>query len=222
MAEPFSIAASEEVKRLLSIAKRHLGYINRSRSKRSIILFPDSPKLAHATVASIFSAAAIEAGLNLFISIPILYIKDENLRKFFGLLATKYSRLSVPQKVNFVCEFSPHIKQDKALLRRVHTLFAHRNSILHASPEYIEPLGLPDLEELPIPHASLEYIDPLGLPDLEELPSEIGQQDLMRYPQLSLRRLSLDEVGNAFQHYQTALDFLRKLTAYGPVTEEST
>ena len=222
MAEPFSIAASEEVKRLLSIAKRHLGYINRSRSKGSIISFPLSPKLAHATVASIFSAAAIEAGLNLFISIPILYIKDENLRKFFGLLATKYSRLSVQQKLAFVREFCPQIKEDKTLRRRVDALFAYRNSILHASPEYIEPLGFPDLEELPIPHASLEYIEPLGLPDLEELPSEIGEEDLIRYPQLSLRQFSLDEVDEAFQHYQTALDFLGKLTIYVPVPEEST
>lgn len=201
MSEPFTIDTSEEVKRLLSIAKRHLGYINRSRSKGSIISFPLSPKLAHAIVASIFSAAAIEAGLNLFISIPILYIKDENLRKFFGLLATKYSRLSVPQKLNFVCEFCPQIKEDKALLGKVDALFKYRNSLLHSSPEYIEPLGLPDLEELPLPHASLEYIDPLGLPDLEELPSEISEEDLIRYPQLSLRRFSLDEVEKAFQHY---------------------
>ena len=199
MSEFFAIASSSDVKRLLAVAERHLGYIRRSRSKS--ITLPGDVRPDHAIVASIFSAAAIEAGLNLFISIPILYIKDDNIRKFFGLLVTKYTRLSAPQKLNFVCEFCPQIKEDNALLRRVTALFAYRNSMLHASPEYIEPLGLPDLEELP---------------------SEIGEEDLVRYPQLSSRGISSSEVEEAFQHYQTALDFLGTLTVYGPEPQAST
>lgn len=203
MSESFTIASSGDVERLLGIAKRHLGYVKKSRSKGITISSTSPPplKLDHAIVASIFSAAAIEAGLNLFISIPILYIGDENVRRFYGSLVTAYFRLPVPQKLRFVCEFCPQIKEDKALLERVRDLFAYRNSIIHASPRYIEPLGLPDWEELP---------------------NQISEEDFIRYPQLSLGRVSSDEVEEAFQHCQTAVDFTGKLTVLSQVPEEST
>jgi len=194
MSEEFAIDSHGEVKRLLAIAKRHLGNIGKSRSKA--VTVPGDLKLDHAIVASIFSAAAIETGLNLFIIIPILLIKDANIRRFFGVLVTKYSRLSVPQKIEFACEFCPQIKRDKALLKRVRELFSYRNSVLHSSPEYIEALGLPDL-------------------DWEQLSSKITEEDLARHPQLLLRGTSSAEVQEAFQHYQTAMDFLGKLSVYG-------
>jgi hypothetical protein len=193
MSEGFVIDSHDEVKRLLAIAKKHLGYIARSRSRA--ITVPGDLKLDHAIVASIFSAAAIETGLNLFITIPILLIKDASIRRFLGVLVTKHSRLSIPQKIEFACEFCPQIKRDKALLKRVRALFEYRNSILHSSLEYIEPLGLPDL-------------------DWEELPSKITEEDLVRHPQLVLRGTSSSEVQEAFQHYQAALDFLGKLSVY--------
>ncbi|RLC69192.1 MAG: hypothetical protein DRI26_09450 [Chloroflexi bacterium] len=201
MSESFTIATSDGVKRLVGIAQRHLRYITKSRSKGMTLLGDVRPD--HAIVASIFSAAAIEVGLNIFIAIPVLYIKDDNIRRFFGLLATKYYRLSVLQKLNFVCEFCPQIKKDKVLLGRVRELFNYRNRLLHSSPEYIEPLGLPDL-------------------DFEEFPSEIDEKDLIRRPQLSMRGVSSDEIEAAFEHYQTALDFLSKLTVLRPGSEEST
>jgi hypothetical protein len=194
MSESFAIGSADAVKRLLAIAKRHLGYIERSRAKR--ITIPGDLKPDHGIVVSIFSAAAVEVGLNLFLSIPILYIKDENVRKFFGALVTKYLRLSIPQKIEFVCEFCSNIKQNKALLKRVRALFEYRNSVLHSSPEYAEPLGLPDW-------------------DWEEVPSQISEKDLIRHPQLISRGTSTLEIEEAFHHYQTALDFLGKLTAYG-------
>jgi len=194
MSESFAIGSADEVKRLLAIAKRHLGYIERSHSNRIII--PGDLKPDHGIVASIFSAAAVEVGLNLFLSIPTLFIKDENVRKFFAVLVTKYLRLSVPQKIGFVCEFCPQIKQNKTLLKRVRALFEYRNSVLHSSPEYSEPLGLPDW-------------------DFEELPTTISEEDLVRHPQLVLRGTSTLEIEEAFHHYQTALDFLGKLTVYG-------
>jgi len=194
MSESFAIGSADEVKRLLAIAKRHLGYIERSHAKRTII--PGDLKPDHGIVASIFSAAAVEIGLNLFLSIPMLLIKDENVRKFFAVLVTKYMRLSVPQKIQFVCEFCPQIRQDKALLKGVRALFEYRNSVLHSSPEYSEPLGLPNL-------------------DFAELPSTISEEDLVKHPQLVLRGSSTLEIEEAFHHYQTALDFLDKLTVFG-------
>jgi hypothetical protein len=194
MSESFAIGSDGEVKRLLTIAKRHLGYIERSHSNRTII--PGDLKPDHGIVASIFSAAAVEVGLNLFLSIPILFIKDESVRRFFGVLVTKYLRLSAPQKIEFVCEFCPQIRQNKALLKRVRALFEYRNSVLHSSPEYSEPLGLPHL-------------------DFEELHSKISEEDLVRHPQLVSRGTSTLEIEEAFRHYQTAVDFLGKLTVYG-------
>jgi len=203
MSESFTIASSGDVERLLGIANRHLGYVKKSRSKGITISSTSPPplKLDHAIVASIFSAAAVEAGLNLFISIPILHIRDENIRRFYGSLVTEYFRLPVPQKLRFVCEFCPQIQEEKALLERVHDLFAYRNWIIHAFPRYIEPLGVADWEELP---------------------NQISEENLIRYPQLSLGRVSSDEVEKAFQHYQTALDFIGKLTVYGQAPEKST
>jgi hypothetical protein len=167
---------------------------------------PGDVRPDHAIVASIFSAAAVEAGLNLFISIPILHIKDENIRRFFGLLITKYLRLSVPQKLTFACEFCQQIKEDKALLGRVRELFEYRNDLLHSAPLYAEPWGPLDMEEHQIGEEG--WIEVKGA--------------FIRYPQLISRGFSTAEVEMAFEHYQTAVDFLSKLTVYGPAPEEST
>ncbi len=200
MSDRFAIDSDSEVRRLLAIAKRHLGYIKKSRAKT--ITVPGDLKLDHAIVTSIFSAAAIETGLNLFITIPILLIRDANIRRFLGVLVTKHSRLTLPQKIEFACEFCPHIKRDKVLLKRVRALFEYRNSVLHSSPDYIEPLGLPDF-------------------DGEELPNKITEEDLVRHPQLILRGTSSLEIQEAFQNYQTALDFLGKLSLWGEELEGS-
>ncbi len=66
-------------------------------------------------------------------------------------------------------------------------------------------------------HSSQKYIEPLGLPDdLEGLPREISEEELIPYPQLMGRGLGTYDLDVAFQHYQTALDFLGKLTLYSP------
>lgn len=192
----YYIASHNDVERLLRIAKRHLNYISRSRSEGFKKLSMD-----HAIVASIFSAAAVEAGLNLFISIPILFIRDEDVRRFFGILVTKYSRLSVRHKINFSCDFCPQIKEDKGLVERVNALFDYRNSVMHSSQKYTEALGLPE--------------------DLEGLPREVSDGELIPRPQLSGRGIGTHEVDEAYQHYQTALDFLDKLKLYCPKLEDS-
>lgn len=197
MTKSFNIISHEKIRRLLGIARRHLGYIKRSRSKKNTFW---EAKCNHALVASVFSAAAIEAGLNLFISAPILFIKNEEIRRFFGILITKYSRISVRQKIAFACEFCPELKNDKALIARVDKLFKYRNSVLHSSPSYAEPLGFPDEDKLP---------------------NKISEEDLIPYPELSLQVISSFEAEEAFQHYRTALDFLSKLNVYGQESENN-
>jgi hypothetical protein len=196
MEETVTIVSSPDVKKLLDIVKIHLGYIKRSRSKE-IVFSTEGPlplKINHAIVASIFSAAAIEAGINLYISLPILFIKDENMRRLFSALVYKSLRLPVRQKLDFVFETCTQIKQDKKLLKRVRTLFDYRNSLLHSSPEYIEQLA---------PDESKTWLDEDGF--------EVG--GFIKKPTLLLRGTSSDELEKAFQHYETALDFLSKLPA---------
>ncbi len=84
MSKSFTIIESFDVNRLLKIAKRHLDYIKKSKSS-SIKL--TGPKPNHVIVASIFSAAAVEAGLNIFISMHVLFIKDDYLKNFLGHLS---------------------------------------------------------------------------------------------------------------------------------------
>ena len=56
---------------------------------------------------------------------------------------------------------------------------------------------------------------------MEELPSEIGEEDLIRYPSLIFRGTLSVDLEEAFEHYKTALDFLSKLPAEVPLDEES-
>jgi hypothetical protein len=182
-----------EIKRLLRIANRHLGYIKRSRSKG--IAVPG--KMDHAVVTSIFSAAAVELGLNLFITIHILSIQNDRVRTFYGVLVTKYLRLLIRRKYEFVCEFCPKVKKDKELKREVLALFEYRNSVLHSSPDYIEPYGIPD-----------EWAE---LPN-NELPKEVTYEDLIQRPALIWQAgwgsLGVEE---SFKHYQAANDFIANL-----------
>jgi hypothetical protein len=188
-----------EINKLLGIAKRHLNYIKKSRTKENTI---SDLKIDHALVTSIFSAAAVELGLNIFISIRVLFIKNESLRRFFGVYVTKYSRLSIPQKINIISDFCPEIRENKHLCKRARELFEYRNSVLHSSPEYVEPWGLKEIPE--------EAMDELI--EKDTFPRELTYDDLIPYPQLVwFRGASTSEVEEAFQNYNTAISFLKKL-----------
>jgi hypothetical protein len=185
---PYSIASHPEMKRLLQIANRHLQYIARTHSQISL-----SRKQDHAIVATVFSAAAIEAGLNLFISIPVLDISDADTRRFHGRLISKYLRLSIPKKLQFICESSDEIRKDRYLCEKVRQLFNKRNKVIHSSPEYIEPIGLPDIED------QVAYVD------------QLSEDDLVPRPRLESQGMISTDIEDAFEHFQIATEFLMKL-----------
>ena len=70
------------VDRFLDIAKKHLIYIEKSKTKE--IRIP-GVLIDHAMVTSIFSAAAIEAALNIFVAIPVLYIEEQDTREYSAI-----------------------------------------------------------------------------------------------------------------------------------------
>jgi len=184
MRKEWNIRQHGDVERLLQIAKRHLDYIDRSRTSTWIVpgIKPD-----HGLVASIFSAAAIEVGLNLFISIPVLAIRDAELQRFFGTFVTKCQRSSVRDKIKFATTICGTFNDQNELIKRVHALFDFRKAVLHARPEYIEPAPPP--------------------PELGDVPEEY----LVKDPFLLTRGSPAIGVFTAAEHYNTATEFLDRL-----------
>lgn len=123
------------IDRFMDIARKHLDYIKKRQSNELKIpgIIED-----HGVVTSIFAAASIEAAINLYILLPVIYIKESQTRIFFGSLLTKYFRSSIPVKLKFVCETFPELKKSKKLLKKVEELFSYRNRIMHSSPDHVE------------------------------------------------------------------------------------
>jgi len=156
----------------------------------------------NALVASIFSAAAVEAGLNLFIAAPVLFIRDDTLRRFYADFITRAARASVPVKLRFVKRVRPEI--DKTLMRRVHKLFEYRNAVLHSTPEYGEATKAvrPVVWKRVRPGESISLTDA----DLEIRPS----------PFLTGRGGGTEAIEVASEHYGTARTFLTLLKPVVP------
>ena len=119
----------------MDIARKHLDYVD--KIQRNELKLPGIIG-DHGVVASIFSAASIEATINLYILIPIIFIKDNQIRLFYGNLLTKYFRSSIPAKLNFVSETFPELKKKKKLLKKIEKLISYRNRIMHSAAEYVE------------------------------------------------------------------------------------
>jgi hypothetical protein len=204
---PIGLRAAEapQVQLPLWIAKKHLAYIRRAGERPlriSTDVTRDDARLHHALVSIVFSAAAVEAGLNLYITAPALLVSDEKLRRFFGLLSSKYARLSVPQKLSFVGETYPTLRSDP-LVGKIRELFNRRNELVHAQPLYADVLDIRDdvLEEL---EREPDRTRKVSAQDFEKLPSLVGGGGL-----------SSEDIGRAFEYYEAAASFL-DLLRLGP------
>jgi hypothetical protein len=178
---------------LLDIAKKHLSYIKRARSGG---LRVPGRAWNHALVASIFSAAAIEAALQTFIIAPILFIRDDSIRRFYATLLTRHVRLSTRDKIDFAKQFSPLLRKDKKLIQQTKELFSHRNTIVHSS---------------------LDYAEPLALRDGDILSSDIRiNEHFVRKPVLYHKVTGIDPIRDAFKHFDVAHRFIQKLSPFTP------
>jgi hypothetical protein len=178
-----AILESTEVTRYLMIAKRYARYIKSAREIRIPGIICD-----HATIVNVFSAAAIEAALNLYIAIPLLTIKKRQIRAFYGTLLTKHLRLSVRKKISFAKSFSKEMKEEAKLLGEVNAIFDSRNSYLHASPIYSESSGI----------------------DFSKLRG-VSFKGFKTYPQLTVSSFSSQDVIESLRHYSIAVKFIKLL-----------
>jgi hypothetical protein len=181
------------IDRFMDIAKKHLDYIEKKQTK--VLNIPGIIE-DHGLVTSIFSAASIEAAINLYILIPIVYINNSETRIFYGDLISHYFRSPIHLKLKFICERFPDIGKNKNLLKRVNKLFSYRNLIMHSSPEHWE------LSDLTIYSDGIKYSGKLkvSLPELK-FDSKFGGEE---------------EIKLAHKHFKTAEDFISKLRPFLP------
>ncbi len=206
---PLGLKAREasQVQLPLVIAKRHLAYIKRGRGKPLTLssdVRRDDPRLHHAIVSIVFSAAAVEAGLNLYLTAPVLLLADEGERRFFGLLASKYARLNVPQKLAFVQETC--LALEESLTRKIRELFNRRNELVHALPRYSEAYYVVDWPEEPAAPSGTRMARERG-PKYLAGPSAFAKKPVLT----TFCGPSSDDLEKAFEYYDAAVELLDRL-----------
>ncbi len=167
----------------MAIAKRHAGYIKRAKEIRVPGVICD-----HATIVNVFSAGAVEAALNLYISIPLLLLDDRESRAFFGPLLTKHLRLSIRKKITFAESVSPDLKANLEVCKRVNRLFDNRNAHLHPSFIYSESSGI----------------------DFSRLKG-LTSNGFKKYPMLTTLAIGTDDVRDSIENYSAACRFIKVL-----------
>jgi hypothetical protein len=197
----YHIGSNEEVRRLLYVSARYL-----KRSKRIKGEIVSKLKIENAIISSIFSAAAIEAGVNIFLKLPILAIEDEYIQNLYGYMLNEIRALSAPRKIQLVSKFCRKLINNKKLVRDVEGLFSYRNRILHVSPEYVEQLGLPD--DL--------FLEESEGDDFRNntRSKEISIEQLARKPAIIFSPPGDMSLRAAVEHYYVAEEFLKGLVSF--------
>ncbi len=183
MSQHKTIIESDDIARYLRIAKRYAQYIRRAKEIRIPSILSD-----HATIVNVFSAAAIEAALNLFIALPLLSIKEPKTRSFYGSFVTKYVRLSIRKKISFAKSLSSELKNSSKLCEKVNAIFDNRNSYLHISPIYSETIGI----------------------DFSRMRG-VNWDAFKKRPYLKTISLGSQDILDSLNHYSTALKFIELL-----------
>ena len=173
---------------LLRIARWHLDEIARTKTT--------TPELAslvvdHATVATVFSAAAVEHRLSDFLCSPAIFMEEDGPRRFVGRLLTRYVlRLPAIRKLEFLREQVPELKGNP-VLTKLEDLFTRRNRIVHTSYTYQEVLMFHD-----------QVYDP-------RFHGDVPESSLTLRGSLHSEGPSHEAIELARGDYQTAGDFLR-------------
>lgn len=203
----YEVRRNDEVKRLLRLSARYLKRAKKIKGKRV------SPaKIENAIISSVFSAAAIEAGVNIFIKLPLLFIKDRYTQNFYGHMLNELKGLAAPRKVELVSRFCSGLRGNKDLRRRVQELFIYRNKILHVSPEYVERFGLPE---------KIFEDEAIGDNAAGTVRSrEISEEELVREPGIMLTPPSEMSLRAAYEHYEIAEEFLQNLISFEKETRK--
>ena len=188
-----------EVEFPLSIARRHLSLIRRSANKP--LSLPGDIRLEHAAIAIVFSAAAVEAGVNLFIAAPVLFVQDEGLRRYFGvLLSRQVRRMSLTDKLAFISKIHPRISPQTGEMAEIRGLIERRNCLVHAEAVFSEDASIAGEE------------------------GEEGEGDLAFFrgrPALSTSSAPrTTDIDAAYGYYKAAREFLNSLILAPPAPAE--
>lgn len=189
----YEIRKNDEVKRLLRASAR---YLNRAKKVKGDRV--SATKIENAIISSVFSAAAIEAGMNIFLKWPLLFINDKYVQNFYGQMLNELKGMPAPRKVDLVSRFCSGLRGNKRLRKRTQELFSYRNKILHVSPEYVERFGLPD-----------NFFDKGPIET-----REISVEELVRKASIEFTPPSDMSFRAAVEHYEIAEEFLKHLISF--------
>jgi hypothetical protein len=189
----YEVRKNDEVKRLLRASARYLKRAKKVKGNRV-----SATKIENAIISSVFSAAAVEAGMNIFLKWPLLFINDKYVQNFYGQMLNELRGMPAPRKVDLVSRFCSGLRGNKKLRKRVLELFSYRNKILHVSPEYVERFGLPD-----------NFFDtgPVGS-------REIPVEELVRNAAIAFTPPNDMSLRDAAEHYEIAEEFLKFLISF--------
>ena len=124
----------------------------------------------------------------MFVMTPLLFMTETGPRRFVTKLLTDFMRLSGPQKIKFLREQVPTLK-DNTILKNVLDLCQRRNRILHTSLEYSEVKALPDQ------------------PYVAGLHDHLPESAFVQRPALTTHRQFGNPLKQASEDYQTACNF---------------
>jgi PhoPQ-activated pathogenicity-related protein len=80
----------------------------------------------------VFSAATIDAALNIWLSYPVYYIEDRRIMHFFADLQKRYTKASIHEKLRVLMANASSMKV-RELRRPVEQIFQARNQLVHGS-----------------------------------------------------------------------------------------
>ncbi len=123
-----------ECRELLTISKQHLDAVDRNRVRPDGIIGIDN--LNTLKVSTVFAAMSIEVAVNDYILIHCLFVDTPYLQDVFGEITTRYLRVPVSEKIDFLKHHWPDEFPEELLLD-VRKLFAIRNRIAHQSSKFL-------------------------------------------------------------------------------------
>jgi hypothetical protein len=118
------------VEHALRIARKHLARVRPERPLERSPFY--EARYEHAISAIIFSAAAVEAGLNLYLLAPKLRVSSDFKTVVVGL--PEEVRLPAHRKLKIVSKSCEALHRPPELVRRVEELLTRRDALAHALP----------------------------------------------------------------------------------------
>jgi hypothetical protein len=191
---PVDLSAADlrEVEFPLSIARNHLSLVRRRRKDSNK---PKNSTIEHAAVCIVFSAAAVEAGINLYLVAPTLLVRGERFRRFFAsVIRRDIHSMSIWYKFSLLEETAASTLGSD-LVDSIKQLLERRDTLVHAASAF----------------------DKQGHQQIAP-----GQDSIKPSSHTRLDGPSFDDIDRANDYYRSASAFLRELRLVPPTTDTPT